>query len=268
MKILAVSGSLRANSSNAAVLRAAAAVGAAGVEVALYEGVGGLQHFDPDLDREGATPPPPVADWRARLAAADSVLICSPEYAHAVPGALENALDWLVSVPELIGKPVAVWSVAPSGGEFAQAQLVETLRVMSWQVLDAACVQVALGRAQLDARGEERARADGECLHVRPSSASYWAGPRSPGRRFGGSRGPRRARTCARAGGITSPDTFERARFTSTASTQGARFLSCSATTWPPLTRPTDTPSSPARIRRISGSPQSRPFTRTARKRS
>jgi NAD(P)H-dependent FMN reductase len=154
LKILGVSGSLRANSSNAAILRAVVAVAPAGAAVELYEGVGDLPHFNPDLDREGATPPPPIADLRERLAAADAVVICSPEYAHGVPGALKNALDWLVSVVELIGKPVAVISVAPSGGEHAQAQLVQTLGVMSWRVVGAACARIALGRAQLDLRGD------------------------------------------------------------------------------------------------------------------
>ncbi len=136
------------------MLRAVVAVAPAGVEVELYEGVGDLPHFNPDLDREGATPPPPIADLRARLAAANAVVICSPEYAHGVPGVLKNALDWLVSVADLIGKPVAVVSVAPSGGEYAQTQLVQTLRVMSWQVVDAACARIALGSGQRDAGGD------------------------------------------------------------------------------------------------------------------
>jgi NAD(P)H-dependent FMN reductase len=154
MRILGVSGSLRAQSSNAAILRAVVAVAPAGAEVILYEGIGALPHFNPDLDAEGTVGPAPVADFRARLAAADAILICSPEYAHGVPGSLKNALDWLVSTVELIGKPVAVISVAPSGGEHAQAQLMHTLATMSWRVVGEACLRISLGRAQLDARGE------------------------------------------------------------------------------------------------------------------
>jgi NAD(P)H-dependent FMN reductase len=154
MKIVCVSGSLRAQSSNAAILRAAAKVAPPGVELVLHEGIGALPYFNPDLDAEGAIAPPPVAAFRAQLAAADAVILCTPEYAHGVPGALKNALDWLVSTVELIGKPVAVVSVSPSGGEHAQSQLMHTLATMSWTVVEPACLRIALGRAQLDANGE------------------------------------------------------------------------------------------------------------------
>lgn len=154
MQIVGILGSVRARSSNAAVLRALRAVAPAGVSIALYDGIGGLPHFNPDLDAEGAIAPPPVAALRARLAAADAVIVCSPEYAHGVPGTLKNALDWLVSTAELVGKPVAVIGVGPGGGAHAQAQLVETLRTMSWRVVPEACAQIALGLAQLDDAGE------------------------------------------------------------------------------------------------------------------
>jgi NAD(P)H-dependent FMN reductase len=153
MRILAISGSLRARSSNAAVIRAAASVAPADVTIALDESIGSLPHFNPDLDGEGAIAPPSVADFRARLAAADAILLCSPEYAHGVPGALKNALDWLVSDVALIDKRAAVIAVSPSGGEHAYAQLVHTLRTMSWSDVEAACLRLALGRAHLDTEG-------------------------------------------------------------------------------------------------------------------
>jgi NAD(P)H-dependent FMN reductase len=71
-----------------------------------YEGLAGLPHFNPDDDEDGGPVPPAVADLRARVIAADGWVISSPEYAHGVPGSLKNALDWLVSCPELPGKPV------------------------------------------------------------------------------------------------------------------------------------------------------------------
>jgi NAD(P)H-dependent FMN reductase len=151
MQIVAVSGSLRARSSNAAVIRAAAAVAPPGVTITLDESIGGLPYFNPDLDGEGAVPPPPVAAFRQRLATADAVLVCSPEYAHGVPGALKNALDWLVSDVALIGKHVAVITVSSSGGAHAHAQLAHTLATMSWIVVEPACLRLQLGRAQLDA---------------------------------------------------------------------------------------------------------------------
>src|SRR5262245_12108706 len=104
MKVLAIAGSLRTTSSNAALLRAAARVAPAGTELAYYDGLAALPHFSPDLDVEPI--PPPVAALRAQIGAVDALAICSPEYAHGMPGSLKNALDWLVSAFEPIDKPV------------------------------------------------------------------------------------------------------------------------------------------------------------------
>lgn len=139
MKIIGISGSLRKHSSNAALLRAAARVAPAGVELALYDGLGGLPHFNPDLDEEGSAPPEPVAALRRLLIDADAVLISSPEYAHGVPGAMKNLLDWLVSTGELVGKRVALINASPVGGSYAQSALLETLRTMNWDVVADAC---------------------------------------------------------------------------------------------------------------------------------
>jgi len=132
MKIIAICGSLRARSSNLALLRAAAKIAA---EVQIYDGLATLPHFNPDDDVEGATPPPEVASLRALLASADGILISTPEYAHGLPGSLKNMLDWLVSDGALVDKPVAILSASPTGGQFAQASLVETLRTMNWRVV-------------------------------------------------------------------------------------------------------------------------------------
>ncbi|MGH9420681.1 MAG: NADPH-dependent FMN reductase [Thermoanaerobaculia bacterium] len=135
MKIIAICGSLRAQSSNLALLRAAAKLIPEEIEVAIYDGLASLPHFNPDDDEEGATPPSAVAELRALLEASDGILISSPEYAHGVPGSLKNALDWLVSDGALVGKPVALISASPIGGQFAQASLVETLTIMNWRVV-------------------------------------------------------------------------------------------------------------------------------------
>ena len=139
VNLIGISGSLRARSSNAALLRAAARVAPPGVRVTMYEGLGALPHFNPDLDEEGSTPPAAVASLRRLLIDADAVLISSPEYAHGVPGAMKNLLDWLVSTGELVGKPVALLNASPSGGSYAQSSLLETLRTMNWNVVEAAC---------------------------------------------------------------------------------------------------------------------------------
>jgi len=138
MRIVTISGSLRSASSNAALLRAAARVAPDGVEVVAYEGMGELPHFNPDLDAEGTSPPPSVHELRELLISADAILISSPEYAHGVPGAFKNLLDWLVSTGELVGKPVALLNASPAGGEYAQNAILETLRTMNWRVVEEA----------------------------------------------------------------------------------------------------------------------------------
>lgn len=168
MKIVGISGSLRAGSSNAALLRAAAALAPAGMDIVLYQDMGSLPHFNPDLDGIGAVPPPAVAALRALLAAADGVLISSPEYAHGVPGSLKNALDWIVSSGELGDKPVVLLNASPSGGQFAQAALLEILRTMSARVLVEASLVEPFVRKKLDSAGivadPEAARALGASL--------------------------------------------------------------------------------------------------------
>ncbi|WP_432140450.1 NADPH-dependent FMN reductase [Streptomyces sp. bgisy084] len=141
MRLLALSGSLRARSSNGAVLRSA---------LTFWDGpaatadIGALPHFNPDLDGEDATPPAPVAALRTAAATADALLLVSPEYAHGVPGVLKNALDWLVSSGECVGKPVAVITASPfpTGGDHANVQLREILRMMSGEVVTAACREI------------------------------------------------------------------------------------------------------------------------------
>jgi NAD(P)H-dependent FMN reductase len=151
MKILALSGSLRAASSNAAIVRAAVALAPAGATVERYDGIGGLPHFSPDLDVEPVPVPAPVAARRAATGASDALLIASPEYAHGMPGSLKNALDWLVSASEPIGKPVLLISASPGGAGHAHGQLSEVLRTMSMRLVDGGAH--VFSRAKLDAEG-------------------------------------------------------------------------------------------------------------------
>jgi NAD(P)H-dependent FMN reductase len=87
-----------------------------------------------------------VGDLRARVIAADGWVISSPEYAHGVPGSLKNALDWLVSCPEVPGRPVLLLNASAAGGDFAQAALAETLRTMSLRVLEQSLTRPFLPR--------------------------------------------------------------------------------------------------------------------------
>jgi chromate reductase len=135
MKVIAISGSLRSQSSNLVLLKAAARLSSEGMELVIYDGLAALPHFNPDDDEEGATPPAPIAALRALLADAGGIVISTPEYAHGLPGSLKNMLDWLVSEGALVDKPVAILRASPIGGQFAQASLVEILTTMNWRVL-------------------------------------------------------------------------------------------------------------------------------------
>jgi chromate reductase len=94
MRILAISGSLRADSYNTALANAARELAPAGVEVEVYEGLGLVPHYDQDLDQEGVEEPEAVAVLRRRIAEADALLVVTPEYNGSVPGVLKNAIDW------------------------------------------------------------------------------------------------------------------------------------------------------------------------------
>lgn len=149
-RVLTISGSLRARSSNTEVLRAAALLAPESVEVVPFDGLEALPHFNPDLDDEGAVLPVPVRALRDEIAAADALLICSPEYAHGVPGSLKNALDWLVSGPEMVGKPVGLLN-ASSRSRHAHESLAETLRTMSADLVAGAVITLPLDGRRLDA---------------------------------------------------------------------------------------------------------------------
>lgn len=150
IRILAISGSLRAASSNTAVVEAARLLAPPGMMVGVYRGLGELPHFNPDV--EIGVLPPAVVELRAAVGDADALLVCSPEYAHGVPGSMKNALDWLVGGPEFVGKPVALVNASPRSVH-AQAQLAETVATMSGVVVEAASVALLLPGRGLDAAG-------------------------------------------------------------------------------------------------------------------
>ena len=118
------------------------------VKIELYRELGDLPHFNPDLDTEENTPPF-VISLRRRIASADGVLISSPEYAHGVPGALKNALDWLVSGGELLDKPCALINASPRS-HHAQEQLAEILKTMAANIVDEISIPIRFAGRGLD----------------------------------------------------------------------------------------------------------------------
>ena len=148
MHVVTLCGSLRAHSSNRALLNAFCRLLPAGVRVTDYDGLGTLPHFNPDLDVDPVAAP--VAVLRTLIAAADAVVLSTPEYAHALPGAFKNALDWLVSDPAFVGKRVLILHAA-RGSTWALDSLKEVLRTMSAVLVEPAGVSVQLGSNAVDA---------------------------------------------------------------------------------------------------------------------
>ncbi|MBS1512316.1 MAG: NAD(P)H-dependent oxidoreductase [Bacteroidetes bacterium] len=126
INILAVSGSTRKQSSNHRLLKAIATMYTASVNMIFFEGLAALPPFNPD---DTDAPIAEVMQWRSMIAAADGVLLCTPEYAHGVPGALKNAIDWTVSTNEFSQKPTALIT-ASTDGRFGHESLLETLKTI------------------------------------------------------------------------------------------------------------------------------------------
>jgi chromate reductase len=149
IKLLAISGSLRAVSSNTSLLRAAQLLARPPVIIEMFEGLGGLPHFNPDLDVEPF--PAAVVDLRARIKAADGLLISSPEYARGVAGSMKNALDWMVSDLDFSGKPVALFNASPRATA-GLAALRLTIETMAARIVDEASITLPLLSSPLDAQ--------------------------------------------------------------------------------------------------------------------
>jgi chromate reductase len=122
-RIVAFAGSLRKGSYNRALIEAAAEQAPEGMTVEPIE-IGSLPFYNADVEAKGD--PPAVTTFKAALAAADGLLIATPEYNDGLPGVLTNAMDWGSRLPgraPLIGKPVAVMGASPSQAGTARAQL-------------------------------------------------------------------------------------------------------------------------------------------------
>jgi NAD(P)H-dependent FMN reductase len=145
--LLTLCGSLKPTSANARLLDLAEARVPAGWSVGRFAGLAKLPAFDPSLDEAA---PAAVEDWRAQVKACDALLIATPEYAHGVPGALKNALDWMVGSGELVGKPVGLLLGSTTDGRFALEGLREVLRTMSAQVVPDAVLPVPGVKTRLE----------------------------------------------------------------------------------------------------------------------
>lgn len=117
------------------------------LEVVIFDGVAGLPHFDPAVSDDAA--PAAVAAFREALREADGVIICTPEYAHGVPGALKNAIDWTVSSCDFSGKPT-VLITASTDGRYGHQALLETLRVIEAKDVEQLQLLIPFVRAKMN----------------------------------------------------------------------------------------------------------------------
>ena len=149
-RLLAVSGSLRAQSSNTAVLQATMQLSPVGVEITMFAGLVDLPYFNPDNDTDH--PPAPVQVWRDAVTASDGLVICSPEYIAGIAGVMKNALDWLGGCVAGYEKPVCVINASPRATH-ADASIRLVLKTMAAQVADEASITLPLLGRGLDAAG-------------------------------------------------------------------------------------------------------------------
>ena len=140
MPVLGISGSLRRDSLNSALLRAAAERLPGGAELVEFDRLREVPPYDEDVELEGT--PPVVEELRAAVRNADAVLIATPEYNHSIPGQLKNALDWIsrpAGKSALNSKPAAVIGASTGmfGAVWAQAELRKVLGAMGGRVVEA-----------------------------------------------------------------------------------------------------------------------------------
>lgn len=149
MHILAISGSLRAASSNTAILHAMGELAtAANLRVTQYTALADLPAFNPDIEEQML---PPVHHWRQHLRDANALVISSPEYIHGVPGALKNAIDWVVGSNELMGKPVLLLSSA-NRATYVRESLAEILRTAGTRLVRGHAITAHLPNNKVTAR--------------------------------------------------------------------------------------------------------------------
>jgi chromate reductase len=139
MRVLGITGSLRRDSYNHALLREAAERLPAGAELIEFDRLGEIPPFDADLEELGA--PAPVEALRRAMREADAVLIATPEYNHSIPGVLKNALDWAsrpAGQSALTGTPAAVIGASTGmfGGVWAQAETRKVLGALGGRVVE------------------------------------------------------------------------------------------------------------------------------------
>ncbi|MCJ8211262.1 NAD(P)H-dependent oxidoreductase [Mucilaginibacter sp. RS28] len=149
--ILGISGSLRQGAAHTAILEQLSALLEEPFKLLLCEGLEEIPAFNPEKDIDPA--PASVAHFRDQLKSADALLICTPEYAYGIPGALKNAMDWVVSSGELVNKPVAV--ITASGlGEHAHQSIQLVLTAMNAKITEDTTLLISWIKGKLNEQNQ------------------------------------------------------------------------------------------------------------------
>lgn len=132
-KVVAISGSTRQNSSNHSLIKAIQELSKDQLDIIVYDAISNLPQFVPDDDNENV--PDKVADFRQQLDNAEGIIICTPEYAHGVPGTLKNAIDWTISTSQFPHKPTMLIT-ASTDGRYGHKALLQTLKAIEAENID------------------------------------------------------------------------------------------------------------------------------------
>jgi chromate reductase, NAD(P)H dehydrogenase (quinone) len=155
VKVLGFSGSLRAASFNSSALRTAREIAPDGLTIDIFD-LAPIPLYNEDVHAKGF--PPPVADFRARIKAANALLICSPEYNYSTSGVLKNAIDWASRPPDqpFDGKPIALLSASPAftGGARAQYHLRQIFVYLNPFILNKPEVMISAAHTKFDESGK------------------------------------------------------------------------------------------------------------------
>lgn len=127
IKIFAITGSTRKNSSNYKILKHISENIKTEFEIEIFEDLAEIPHFNPDLDTEN--PPEKVISFRNKIIQADGIIICTPEYVFSLPGSLKNALEWCVSTTIFSNKKTGLITASASG-EMGYEQLLLIMKTL------------------------------------------------------------------------------------------------------------------------------------------
>lgn len=150
-KVLGILGSTKAQSSNERLLRKVGELLHESIDLAIFNRIAELPHFNPDLDNEEVAAV--VTDFRRKVAEADGVLICTPEYVFSIPGSLKNALEWTVSTVVFSDKPLGIITASASG-EKGHEQLQLIMRTLGANFNEDTLLLISGIKGKINEQGE------------------------------------------------------------------------------------------------------------------